>query len=59
MKIKECVIKYIKSLSIEERKQLKIMLQHNILCCRGYAIANNLDPDVFNAELKAMLQGDK
>lgn len=59
METRNYVIKFIKSLTPEERTLVKTMLKHNIVCCRGYAIANNLDPVVFNAELKAMLQGGK
>lgn len=57
MDIKECVINYIKSLSSEDRKKVKTMLDHDIICCLGYSREHNIDPVLFNQELKSVLGG--
>ena len=57
MNIREHAINYIKTLSFEDRNKMKTMLEHNVICCFGYAKAHNLDPVLFNQELKSILGG--
>ena len=50
MEIKQTAISYIKNMTINEKQKLKTMLIHNVSCGR-------VDPIMFNAELKSILEG--
>lgn len=48
-------IKFIKGLSNKEKNKLRIMLEHNIICCFGISKDLNFDVEEFNAELRRIL----
>ena len=52
-------IKYIKSMDINEKERLRIMLFHNIFCGKDFAIKHGIDPIMFNNELKNVLGGNQ
>ena len=57
MKIKEVAITYIKSLTSAERKKLRIMVDHNVMCGADYARKNKIEPFLLNEELKSIFSG--
>ena len=57
--VREEAVKYIKSLNNNDRKQLKIMLENNIVCCKGYAEDLSINIDDFNSELRRILEIDE
>ena len=57
MEIKQTAISYIKNMTVNEKQKLKTMLMHNVSCGRDFAIQNGVDPIMFNAELKNILEG--
>jgi len=59
MNVKECVVNCIKTLTAKDKNQIKIMLNHGVLCCVDYAKSHNIDPVLFNEELKQTLNGGK
>lgn len=48
-------IKFLKSLSLQQIGKLRIMLEHNIVCCAGISKDLNYDVEQFNAELRRIL----
>lgn len=56
MEAKITAINYIKTLNSTEKQKLKTMLSHKVQCGRDFAIKNNVDPVVFNNELKSILE---
>ena len=54
--VKTEAIKYIKSLSNNDRKQLKTMLENNIICCKGYASDLGISVEDFNIELRRIFE---
>lgn len=57
MEARQAAINYVKSMTTNERQKLKAMLSHGILCGKDCAVQNEVNPVVFNAELKAILEG--
>ena len=56
--IRTTAVQYLKSISEDERKNLKTMLNNGIKCCIGYAKRNKINPDVFNQELLSIFKGN-
>lgn len=48
-------IKFLKTLSAQQINKLRIMLEHNIICCSGISKDLNYDVEEFNAELRRIL----
>lgn len=57
METRVAAINFIKSLSESDREKIKTMLSHGILCGADYARQNELDPQTFSEELKAVFGG--
>ena len=58
MEIKQVAINYIKNLSTNEKSKLKTMVEHGVSCGRDFSIKNGIEPAMFNAELKNILEGN-
>lgn len=56
MNTRKMAVDYIKNLTTDERGKMKVMLSHNVSCGRDFAIQNGIDPIMFNAELKSILE---
>jgi hypothetical protein len=52
MNVRKTAINYIKALTARERENLKIMLEHGIMCGADFARENGIEPNLFSAELK-------
>ena len=52
MNLRQQAVNYIKSLSEQERNNLKQMVINGATCCITYAEKNNINPQLFNQELK-------
>lgn len=58
MSIREIAVKYIKSLSPDERKALSNMVNNGITCCITYAQKHNINPEMLTNELKQIFKGE-
>lgn len=59
MNVRECAINYLRTLSTQDKERVKKMMGHRVICGFGYAKKNNVDPILFNDELKSLLGGER
>lgn len=57
METRQAAISYIKTLSESDKKKVRDMLSHGILCGADYARQNEIDPLSFSEELKLVFGG--
>ena len=58
MNIREMAVKYIKSLSPQERETLANMINNGITCCHTYAEKQGITPEMLTNELKLIFKGE-
>lgn len=56
MNIRDMAVKYIKSLQQPERVALKNMVLNGAICCHTFAKKNDITPEMFTSELKAIFE---
>lgn len=59
MDIRKIVVDYIKTLDANDKKKMKVMLSHGVLCGKGFASERGVDLISFNNELKTILGGNE
>jgi len=57
MEIRSVAINFIKSLTKNQKEKLKIMLEHNVVCCSDYAKKYEVRPEDLTNELKLIFGG--
>lgn len=56
MDVKGYVVDFIKTLSDEDKRRMRVMLSHGIICGTSYANEKGIEPKLFNKELKSILE---
>lgn len=57
MEVRQVAINFIKMLNKTEKDNLKIMLNHGVICGTDYAKQNEIQPAKFTEELKSIFGG--
>ena len=53
------IVEYIKGFDSKDKKRLKVMLSHGIVCGAGFANEHGIDVKLFNNELKSILEEEE
>ena len=57
MELRQAVINFVKTLTNSEKEKMLEMLNHGILCGADYARMSEIEPEIFSADLKRVLEG--
>lgn len=57
MEVRKVAVQYIKMLNLEQKRKLKTMLNHGIICCSDFAKKHNIEPVELTRELKEIFRG--